>query len=561
MRKREKSMADTLTSTENTPERWSHALQFYQEEASTQERNNSNQKVVFNCVIDVSSSMEGTRLTSVKNGICAVMAGLKDDDLINISSFSDRIRTLTNGFQQVRIVREALPRYLSALHVSGSTALYDAVVDGVKKLRDLFEDHKNQQNDEYKYALLVLTDGEDTSSRRSNDCVLRYLASPGISKFMVILIAVEMKRTQEQMFESWTSMRHCKQISVNIRSGKKLVQIFGEALMDRILNSDSEGSRFYNCIENETPYEETTDPTEYDGDEDYDSDIGRRSPVHLSAGLLRTLDNHSPSVSRAVSENGSDFGDSSFNDIGSEDDGTPPRHMRRRRSGRWSPSSPVYEFTESSHTLSSPSLPPFDLFDASYTDATVFNPLVRSQPGSPRRLLNTQGERIFVDEVDITSTSVDSETASTTFTNCIFSPSLSRQKRSFQQRTRSNSVSSQDVTTPSVISDDGSATPMEMICPISHEIMNDPVLCSDGQTYDRSSIEEWIRSCNDDVKSPLTGKKLESINLVPNHALRSLIQSTSSSRQQSLQKDTVAEVTDLPLTTLAKVAAAQESVN
>ena len=100
-----------------------------------------------------------------------------------------------------------------------------------------------------------------------------------------------------------------------------------------------------------------------------------------------------------------------------------------------------------------------------------------------------------------------------------------------------------------------------MICPISHEIMNDPVLCSDGQTYDRSSIEEWIRSCNDDVKSPLTGKKLESINLVPNHALRSLIQSTSSSRQQSLQKDTVAEVTDLPLTTLANVAAAQESVN
>lgn len=354
-------------------------------------------------------------------------------------------------------------------------------------------------------------------------------------------------------------MRHCKQISVNIRSGKKLVQIFGEALMDRILNSDSEGSRFYNCMENETPYDEAADPTDYNGDEGYDSDIGRRSPVHLSADLLRTLDNHSPSVSRAVSENGSDFGDSPFNDIGSEDDGTPARPLRRRRSGRWSSSSPVYEFTESSHALSSPSSPsPFDLFDASYTGATVFNPLVRSQPGSPRRLLNAQGERIFADEVDITSTSVGGETAP--FTNCIFSPSLSRQKRSFQQRTRSNSVSSQDVTTPSVISDDGSATPMEMICPISHEIMNDPVLCSDGQTYDRSSIEEWIRSCHDDVKSPLTGKKLESINLVPNHALRSLIQSTSL-KQQSLQKNTIAEATDPPLTTLAEVAAAQESVN
>jgi len=89
-------------------------------------------------------------------------------------------------------------------------------------------------------------------------------------------------------------------------------------------------------------------------------------------------------------------------------------------------------------------------------------------------------------------------------------------------RSRSNSVSSRDSGSHKMNFTDDDTTPVEMQCPISHEIMKDPVLCADGHTYERSCIEEWMKH---NITSPLTGKELTSTNLVPNHALRSLIQS------------------------------------
>ena len=97
-------------------------------------------------------------------------------------------------------------------------------------------------------------------------------------------------------------------------------------------------------------------------------------------------------------------------------------------------------------------------------------------------------------------------------------------------RSRSNSVSSRDSSSLTMNSADDNATPVEMQCPISHEIMKDPVLCADGHTYERSCIEEWMKH---NVTSPLTGKELASTNLVPNHALRSLIQSVASEQRQT----------------------------
>ena len=237
---------------------------------------------------------------SVKNGLCAVVAGLADDDLINISSFSEDVRSITGGFEPVSTIRPLLPRYLSSLDVEGSTALYNATVDGIVKLRETFESHRGVE--EYKYALLVLTDGADTASSSSNECVLKYLAAPGIDRLMVVLVAVEMGRGEEELLQTWVSMRHCKQISVNIRSGKKLVQIFGEALMDRIIMSDPLGPRFYNCSERSTPY--------------HIRSRGRSpSPVRLSADLLRSRD-YSPARSRAASvTGGSDNGNESDDDI------------------------------------------------------------------------------------------------------------------------------------------------------------------------------------------------------------------------------------------------------
>merc|ERR1711964_895426 len=60
-------------------------------------------------------------------------------------------------------------------------------------------------------------------------------------------------------------------------------------------------------------------------------------------------------------------------------------------------------------------------------------------------------------------------------------------------------------------------TPVEYLCPILKVVMTDPVMCSDGTTYDRKVITEWFKTSH---KSPLTGKTLPSKKLTPNIALR-----------------------------------------
>ena len=63
--------------------------------------------------------------------------------------------------------------------------------------------------------------------------------------------------------------------------------------------------------------------------------------------------------------------------------------------------------------------------------------------------------------------------------------------------------------------------PNMFICPISHEIMKDPVVDPEGNSYERSAIEMWL-STNE--TSPVTRAPLISANLAPNRALRNAIE-------------------------------------
>ncbi|KAK9816674.1 hypothetical protein WJX72_003557 [[Myrmecia] bisecta] len=66
--------------------------------------------------------------------------------------------------------------------------------------------------------------------------------------------------------------------------------------------------------------------------------------------------------------------------------------------------------------------------------------------------------------------------------------------------------------------------PSEYCCPISEEVMQEPVLLVEtGQTFERQSIENWFR-CGRNT-CPMTGKVLVSTQLVPNYVVKSLIRS------------------------------------
>tara|TARA_B100000482_G_C12610589_1_gene298863 strand:- start:2982 stop:3356 length:375 start_codon:yes stop_codon:yes gene_type:complete len=62
--------------------------------------------------------------------------------------------------------------------------------------------------------------------------------------------------------------------------------------------------------------------------------------------------------------------------------------------------------------------------------------------------------------------------------------------------------------------------PRSIICPITKMPLCDPVICSDGYSYERSEIQKWFEKSS---SSPYTGKKLVDTYLIPNHALRNTI--------------------------------------
>ena len=61
----------------------------------------------------------------------------------------------------------------------------------------------------------------------------------------------------------------------------------------------------------------------------------------------------------------------------------------------------------------------------------------------------------------------------------------------------------------------------QLICPISMELMIDPVSASDGHTYERQSIESWL---SEHCTSPRTNLPLSTKILTPNWTIRSIIQ-------------------------------------
>ncbi|XP_010053711.2 U-box domain-containing protein 33 [Eucalyptus grandis] len=63
--------------------------------------------------------------------------------------------------------------------------------------------------------------------------------------------------------------------------------------------------------------------------------------------------------------------------------------------------------------------------------------------------------------------------------------------------------------------------PQYLICPISHEIMQDPHVAADGFTYEAEAIRIWLSGHD---TSPMTNLQLSNRELFPNQTVRSMIQ-------------------------------------
>ncbi|KAJ0974861.1 hypothetical protein J5N97_016826 [Dioscorea zingiberensis] len=90
--------------------------------------------------------------------------------------------------------------------------------------------------------------------------------------------------------------------------------------------------------------------------------------------------------------------------------------------------------------------------------------------------------------------------------------------------------------------------PDDFRCPISLEVMSDPVILTSGHTFDRSSIQRWLDSGN--RTCPVTKLPLPPHpRLIPNHALRNLISNfvlETPSKPQSCASDADPEALAYP---------------
>ena len=67
------------------------------------------------------------------------------------------------------------------------------------------------------------------------------------------------------------------------------------------------------------------------------------------------------------------------------------------------------------------------------------------------------------------------------------------------------------------------ATPPEnLMCPISIDLLVDPVFAADGHTYSRAEIQAWLNTGK--RTSPKTNEPLAHTILTPNHLVRSMVQ-------------------------------------
>lgn len=65
--------------------------------------------------------------------------------------------------------------------------------------------------------------------------------------------------------------------------------------------------------------------------------------------------------------------------------------------------------------------------------------------------------------------------------------------------------------------------PEELRCPISLQLMSDPVIIASGQTYERACIERWLSDGHNTC--PKTQQKLAHLSLTPNYCVKGLVAS------------------------------------
>jgi len=109
-------------------------------------------------LLDVSGSMDGGKIGSMREAAVQFVEQMGDDDLLTVIAFSHELDLLAMN-QRVGPSRQMIIDAIEQLEANGDTALYDAIGEGALIIEDTASPN-------FTNALVVLTDGVDTYSFR-----------------------------------------------------------------------------------------------------------------------------------------------------------------------------------------------------------------------------------------------------------------------------------------------------------------------------------------------------------------------------------------------------------
>lgn len=131
-------------------------------------------------LVDASTSMAGSKLARAKQAATAFLDRLGDADLVEVLAFNqivDRRLALSTD-------RAAAASAIAELRAGGQTGLWEALVVALRDLQ-----RAEPHGDERRQVILVLSDGEDTSSRLAFEDVLDEIRRSGVLVYGISLSA------------------------------------------------------------------------------------------------------------------------------------------------------------------------------------------------------------------------------------------------------------------------------------------------------------------------------------------------------------------------------------
>ncbi|HVF26427.1 MAG TPA: VWA domain-containing protein [Anaerolineales bacterium] len=127
-------------------------------------------------LLDISGSMEGDKMKSAISSSVTFVERLDPNDEINLMVFGGDGEVYELGGGRAGDIGEELTKTLNGLFANGNTPLYDGVCSAAQKMEALKAEHETN-NEKRLYGIVVLSDGQDTSSGNTQNQMFNCLPS------------------------------------------------------------------------------------------------------------------------------------------------------------------------------------------------------------------------------------------------------------------------------------------------------------------------------------------------------------------------------------------------